>query len=253
MHLPEIPRRDDWAESRDLGLETLDVYFLHNPEGPLAAVGRTEFLRRVRQVFELLERKVADGVMGVYGTATWNGYRVRPDNKDYLSLQELVDLAAQVGGPNDHFKVIQLPYSLAMPEAFTIPNQKVTGEDQPHDARGGALLGIAVWASASLLQGRLTTGLPDMVAGAMEGRTTPSDRFSSFGQRPASMYRWSGSNQPIMPPRTWRRKAPSGRMGIVHEAFRESGLAATFRPPALRKAPALHADKRRAGNMVAAG
>jgi len=165
----------------NLGLETLDVYFLHNPEGQLAAVGRTEFLRRVRLVFELLERKVADGVIGVYGTATWNGFRVRPDSKDYLSLQELVDLAAQVGGTNHHFKVIQLPYSLAMPEAFTMPNQKVSSEDQNLTLLEAArLLGIAVWASASLLQGRLAAGLPDMVGGAMEGLRTDAQRSIQF-------------------------------------------------------------------------
>jgi aryl-alcohol dehydrogenase-like predicted oxidoreductase len=165
----------------NLGLETLDVYFLHNPEGQLAAVGRTEFLRRVRLVFELFERKVADREIGVYGTATWNGYRVSADNKDYLSLQELVDVATQVAGPNHHFKVIQLPYSLAMPEAFTMPNQKATGEDQKLTLLETArVLGIAVWASASLLQGRLTARLPDMVAGAMEGLRTDAQRSIQF-------------------------------------------------------------------------
>lgn len=165
----------------NLGLETLDVYFLHNPEGQLAAVGRTEFLRRMRLVFELLERKVADGVIGVYGTATWNGYRVRPDSEDYLSLQELVDVAAQVGGQNHHFKVIQLPYSLAMPEAFTTPNQKVTGEDQVLTLLEAArVLDIAVWASASLMQGRLAARLPAVVAHAMEGLRTDAQRSIQF-------------------------------------------------------------------------
>src|SRR5262249_10847457 len=94
----------------NLGLETIDVYFVHNPESQVAAVGRAECMSRMRQGFELLEGKAAEGAIGVYGTATWNGYRVRPDAADYLSLQELVDLAAEVGGPNHHFKVIQLPY-----------------------------------------------------------------------------------------------------------------------------------------------
>lgn len=170
------------AQSRaNLGLETIDVYFLHNPEGQLAAIGRPEFMRRVRLVFELFERKVAEGEIGVYGTATWNGYRVQPGSKDYLSLQELVDVAAEVGGPNHHFKVVQLPYSLAMPEAFTTPNQKVTGEDQNLTLLEAArVLGIAVWASASLLQGRLTTRLPDAVAQALEGLHTDAQRAIQF-------------------------------------------------------------------------
>ncbi len=165
----------------NLGLETIDVYFLHNPETQVAAVGRTKFMRGVRLVFELLEGKVGEGAIGVYGTATWNGFRVRPDSADYLSLQELVDLAAAVGGPNHHFKVIQLPYSLAMPEAFITPNQKVNGEDgmlSPLEA--ARALGVAVWASASLLQGRLTARLPEVVANAMDGLRTDAQRSIQF-------------------------------------------------------------------------
>jgi aryl-alcohol dehydrogenase-like predicted oxidoreductase len=165
----------------NLGLEAIDVYFLHNPESQVAAVGRAEFMRRMRLVFELLEGKAADGAIGVYGTATWNGYRVRPDAADYLSLQELVDLAAEVGGPNHHFKVIQLPYSLAMPEAFTTPNQKVGGEDETLSLLEAArALGVAVWASASLLQGRLTARLPEVVAEAMAGLGTDAQRSIQF-------------------------------------------------------------------------
>jgi aryl-alcohol dehydrogenase-like predicted oxidoreductase len=165
----------------NLALETIDVYFVHNPEGQLAAVGRTEFMRRMRLAFELLERKAAEGVIGVYGTATWNGYRVGTDSADYLSLQDLVDLAAEVGGANHHFKVIQLPYSLAMPEAFTSHNQTVSAENEMISLLEAArVLGIAVWASASLLQGRLTARLPEVVANAMDGLSTDGQRSIQF-------------------------------------------------------------------------
>ncbi len=165
----------------NLGLEVIDVYFLHNPESQAAALEHGEFLDRMRLAFELLERKVADGAIGVYGTATWNGYRVRPDGEDYLSLQELVDLAAEVGGPNHHFKVVQLPYSLAMPEAFTTANQTLTGERQKFPLLEAArALDVAVWASASLLQGRLTAGLPAAIADAMDGLGTDAQRSIQF-------------------------------------------------------------------------
>jgi aryl-alcohol dehydrogenase-like predicted oxidoreductase len=165
----------------NLGLETIDVYFLHNPESQVAALGRGQFIDRVRPAFELLERKVSDGAIAVYGAATWNGFRVRPDAADYLSLQELVDVAAEVGGPNHHFKVIQLPYSLAMPEAFTTPNQTVKGEQQKLSLLEAArALDIAVWASASLLQGRLTARLPDIVNEAMNGLSTDAQRSIQF-------------------------------------------------------------------------
>jgi aryl-alcohol dehydrogenase-like predicted oxidoreductase len=165
----------------NLGLETIDVYFLHNPETQVAALGREEFFRRMRLAFELLERKVSEGAIAVYGTATWNGFRVRADSADYLSLQELVDLAAEVAGQNHHFKVVQLPYSLAMPEAFTMANQQVAGEDQKLSLIEAArVLGVAVWASASLLQGRLTAGLPAAIADAMDGLRTDAQRSIQF-------------------------------------------------------------------------
>jgi aryl-alcohol dehydrogenase-like predicted oxidoreductase len=165
----------------NLGLETIDVYFVHNPEAQVAAVGREEFLKRIRLAFELLERKVSEGAIGVYGTATWNGYRVKPESKDYLSLQEMVDAAYAAGGQNHHFKVVQLPYNLAMPEALTSRHQKVTGEEPMLSLLEAArVLKIAVWASASLLQGRLTARLPEVVGEAMEGLRTDAQRSIQF-------------------------------------------------------------------------
>ncbi|MGD0073786.1 MAG: aldo/keto reductase [Candidatus Binataceae bacterium] len=163
----------------NLGLETIDVYFLHNPEAQLPVVGREEFNRRVRMAFELFERKVAEGKIAAYGTATWNGFRGDPKGKDYLSLQELVGIATAVAGPEHHFKVIQLPYNLAMPEALTHSNQAVNG-GQGSILDAATRMGVAVWASASILQGRLAARLPDIVGAAMEGLATDAQRAIQF-------------------------------------------------------------------------
>ena len=131
LHDPEVPRRDDRARAAPTwDWRPSTSIFSTIPKGSWRRSDERNFSAACGWSSNFWNARSADGVIGVYGTATWNGYRVRPDNEDYLSLQELVDLAAQVGGPNHHFKVIQLPYSLAMPEAFTTPNQKVTGEDQ---------------------------------------------------------------------------------------------------------------------------
>jgi len=163
----------------NLGLETVDVYFLHNPESQLPVVGRQEFNRRVRQAFELFERKVADGKIGVYGAATWNGFRGDPKAEDYLSLQDLVAIASEVGGSEHHFKVIQLPFNLAMPEALTHSNQALRG-GQGSILDAATQMGVTVWASASLLQGRLTAKLPPILASAMEGLATDAQRALQF-------------------------------------------------------------------------
>ena len=164
---------------RNLGVACLDVYYVHNPETQLATVPRPEFLARIRAAFECLEREVAAGRIGRYGVATWNGFRVRPDAREHLSLQELVRQAETVAGAGHHFKVIQLPYNLAMPEAYAAATQVVDGERvTPIDA--AARLGIAVVASASILQGQLSRRLPQALTDAFPGLDTSAQRALQF-------------------------------------------------------------------------
>src|SRR5258708_28394269 len=59
----------------NLGLETIDIYYLHNPETQLEVVDRREFLKRIATIFEFLETAAAENKIGVYGTATCNGFR----------------------------------------------------------------------------------------------------------------------------------------------------------------------------------
>jgi len=163
----------------NLGLETIDIYYLHNPEAQLPAVGREEFNRRIRRAFEFLEASIREGKIGAYGAATWNGFRGDPKSKDYLSLQDLVRIATEVGGSEHHFKIIQLPYNLAMPEALTHSNQAL-GDGQGTILDAARRMGVTVWASASLLQGRLAGNLPAIVAEAMEGMGTDAQRSIQF-------------------------------------------------------------------------
>src|SRR5215831_9678718 len=46
---------------RNLQLDCLDVYYVHNPESQFAAVSPDEFWRRLRAAFEFLERAVSEG------------------------------------------------------------------------------------------------------------------------------------------------------------------------------------------------
>lgn len=143
----------------NLGLETVDIFYLHNPETQLQAVPRPEFFARLLAAFEKLEALVAAGKLRWYGAATWDGFRRRPDARDYLSLQEMVKLAAEVGGEGHHFHAVQLPYNLAMPEAYYFANQEVSGEAVPLLA-AAEKLGVTVFASASILQGQVARALP---------------------------------------------------------------------------------------------
>src|SRR5207247_6709137 len=77
----------------NLGLETIDIYHVHNPESQLEEVARDQFMVRLRAAFETLERAAREGRIRWYGTATWTGYRVDPDAPDYLPLPALGPLA----------------------------------------------------------------------------------------------------------------------------------------------------------------
>jgi aryl-alcohol dehydrogenase-like predicted oxidoreductase len=155
---------------RNLGLDCLDIYFVHNPEMQLEEVPRAEFVQRMRAAFQSMESNVASGMIRWYGTATWNGYRQPPDAADYLSLGEVVAAAHDVGGEEHHFKVIQLPHNLAMPEALTRQNQQV--DDQTLTVlEASQVFEIYVLTSASILQSRLSQGLPAVLAQVFDLQT----------------------------------------------------------------------------------
>jgi aryl-alcohol dehydrogenase-like predicted oxidoreductase len=172
--------RDQMDRSRrNLGLETIDVYYIHNPEMQLAEVDRPEFRRRIRAAFAALEEAVTAGAIRRYGTATWNGYRQPAGAPDHLELAELTDVAREAGGPDHHFRVIQLPYNLAMAEAFTRANQRV-GDETVSLLEAARRLGIYVMTSASLYQGQLAQKLPPVVGEFLPGLTTDAQRALEF-------------------------------------------------------------------------
>ncbi len=173
---------DQLERSRaNLGVETLDVYYLHNPETQLPAVDRPAFLARMRQAFEFLEGAVSAGTIRLYGTATWNGYRQPPAAPDYLSLEELVRLAAEVAGEAHHCRVIQLPYNLGMTEAFTTANQRA-GQDTVTPLEAAERFGLYVMGSASIYQGQLARGLPEVVGRFLPGLQTDAQRALQFAR-----------------------------------------------------------------------
>jgi aryl-alcohol dehydrogenase-like predicted oxidoreductase len=165
----------------NLGLSALDVYYLHNPETQLQEVDRPVFAARMRAAFEFLEGAVAAGKIRRYGAATWNGFRQAPSAPDYLSLDDLVTLAASVAGRDHHFRVLQLPYNLGMTEAFTTQNQRAGGKTM--SLMGAARrLELFVTTSASLHQGGLVRGLSPVIAEFLPGLESDAQRAIQFAR-----------------------------------------------------------------------
>jgi aryl-alcohol dehydrogenase-like predicted oxidoreductase len=166
---------------KNLGLDTIDIYLLHNPEMQLDEVGREEFEERLLHAFTLLEERVSRGEIRFYGTATWDGYRTGPQSRHHLDLSRIVAVAEEAAGSEHHFRVVQLPYNLAMPEALVYMNQRVDDEDvtpleaaKHHD--------IFVMASASIMQGSLSKQLPEEIRVALPSLDTDGQRALEFAR-----------------------------------------------------------------------
>ena len=173
---------DQLARSRaNLGVETVDVYYVHNPEQQLDALTHDRFRDALRAAFALLEERAAAGEIGVYGCATWSGLRVPPGAPGHLSLAELVQLAREAAGGDDHhFGVVQLPVNLAMTEAVREHTQRLPGSREVTLLEAAAELGVAVVASASLMQSQLTRGLPAQLRDAFPELSTDAQRALAF-------------------------------------------------------------------------
>jgi aryl-alcohol dehydrogenase-like predicted oxidoreductase len=166
---------------KNLGIASIDVYYLHNPEQQLDSVDRVKFQDVMRAAFTALEQQVSEGSICTYGCATWQGFRTPPGSRNHLSLEELVSLAREVGGPEHHFAVVQVPVNLAMTEAVRSATQSL-GSDLVPLLEAANRLNIAVIGSATLMQSQLTRALPAELHSAFPGFTTDARRAIAFSQ-----------------------------------------------------------------------
>lgn len=150
----------------NFGVECIDVFYLHNPETQLGETSPEEFRRRIAEAFAFLESAVRAGKIGAYGLATWNCFREDPKSPEYLSLAVMEQIAREAGGADHHFRFLQLPLNLAMPEALLKPNQVVAGKTMAV-VQAARPLGITLVTSAPLLQGQLTRKLPSYIGAAL--------------------------------------------------------------------------------------
>lgn len=147
----------------NLGLETIDCYYVHNPATQLRDRSREAVYDALESAFVRLERRVAAGDIDRYGVATWQAFRVPPEHPSSLSLPAVLERARAgaetAGAAETSFGVVQLPFNAAMPEAATV---------EAHDGPDGTVsaleyaaeTGLDVVTSASIAQGDLADGIP---------------------------------------------------------------------------------------------
>jgi aryl-alcohol dehydrogenase-like predicted oxidoreductase len=176
----------------NMHLDTIDLVYIHNAfESWYEDVSRDEFMHMLERVFEIYEKYRVKNKIRYYGMATWTCFRVRPNEKEYLSLEEVVKLAEKVGGKQHGFRFIQLPFNLAYNEALILQNQSVGLEKNLTILEAAARLNIGIFTSIPLFQGRLMEakipeyeGLTDQVAKIIQLiRSSPSIIAPLIGQK----------------------------------------------------------------------
>ena len=147
----------------NMHLSAIDLVYIHNAfESWHEDIKREEFMQMLSRVFEVYERYRSINKVRYYGMATWTCFRVPPDNKEYLSLEEVVNLAEKVGGKQHGFRFIQLPYNLAYSEALLLRAQNVGTEKNLTILEAAEKLNIKVFTSIPLFQSRLLRAqIPD--------------------------------------------------------------------------------------------
>lgn len=147
----------------NLKLDTLDLVYIHNAfESWNQDVSKNKFFDMLAKVFEVYEKFRSKNKIRYYGMATWTCFRVGEENKEYLSLDEVYNIAKSIGGVDHGFRFIQLPYNLAYSEALFLKNQNVGNEKKLTILEAAKRLKIGVFSSVPLLQGKLIqTKIPD--------------------------------------------------------------------------------------------
>ena len=147
----------------NMHLSTIDLVYVHNAfESWHSDVSREKFMEMLARAFEVYEQYRKQGKLRYYGMATWTCFRVPPESNEYLSLQDAVKVAESVGGKDHGFRFIQLPYNLAYSEALLLKNQQAGADVNLTILQAAGKLGIGVFTSIPLFQGRLLRSqIPD--------------------------------------------------------------------------------------------
>ncbi len=178
-HCMTVPYLQDQLSRslKNLNLDCIDLMYLHNSvEGQLVDISKDEFMMKLKEVFEFYENQRKAGTIMYYGMATWDCFRVPQDHSMYISIMDILRVAKEVGGVENGFRFIQLPYNMYLDQALTTKNQEI--DSSVYSILQAAIkLGLGVFASVPLMQAKL---LDPNVIPAFGGLSHPSHRAIQF-------------------------------------------------------------------------
>ena len=172
-HCMTLPYLNDQLERslKNLGLECIDLMYLHNSVEGQTHLPRDQFLKNLKEVFDFYEKKRKDGKIRFYGMATWECFRTTPENPLFLELAEVMDLAIQAGGNEHGFRFIQLPFNLMLDQAYMTKNHGVDGKTVSA-LEAAQKFNLGVFTSVPIMQGKLlaTNTIPEFGNSSMSVR-----------------------------------------------------------------------------------
>jgi uncharacterized protein YyaL (SSP411 family)/aryl-alcohol dehydrogenase-like predicted oxidoreductase len=268
-----------------LGLETLDVCLLHNPEYYLTDAHershgtlekrRDEFYRRLAESFAHLETEAAQGRIRWFGVSS-NTCTRPADDPEFTSLERMLDAARRGAGDAHRFRMLQLPLNLFESGAVRERNQ---GEETvlEHAQRHG--IGVLANRPLNALVGermvRLARTTPGPAAVDLEGQLAALRELEDEYRRdiasrlragegslaPDQFFRWgsdlAGAAEHVRSLEHWQQVQAQRVMPVLISAMQAldqalSGpLAEQWRAWRGRYLPALHAALEELGRRAA--
>lgn len=114
---------------QNLGVDMVDVHYIHIPEITRAQLTEDTFYKRLAQLIAWYEEKVKEGKIRFYGLAFEMLAMEPEEEKWYINIEKVGQIAREIEGGDCHFKYIQIPYNRNYPYAATVRNQSFQGED----------------------------------------------------------------------------------------------------------------------------
>lgn len=156
---------------KNLGVDCIDLMYLHNAvEGQYQDLSQEALLEKIAKVIRWFESQRKARRIQYYGLATWECFRVPPEDPQHLSLEWALEMATKAAGDSHGLRFVQLPYNMYLDQALREPTQSVGDQKVPF-LQAAQMLNIGVFTSVPFMQGRLlgsgivpkfTTGPPSV-------------------------------------------------------------------------------------------
>ena len=110
---------------RNLGLDTIDIHYIHIPEITRSGIALADFYDRMEQLFRWYEGKVQEGKIRQFGIALEFMGNEPGKSRWHFELEELMNRALKAGNGRTHFKHVIYEYNVLCPYPVTAASQTV--------------------------------------------------------------------------------------------------------------------------------